>query len=701
MQNKKMVRMEKELGAKTLTLESGRVARRSDGAVLVQYGETIVLVTAVISSTTREEIDFVPLVVDYRERAYAAGKIPGGFFKREGRPSDGEILASRLIDRSIRPLLPRELRNEVQIIATVMSASESSQPPTLAIIGASSALAISGFPHTEAIGAVRVGMLRGEFVINPTDSELKESKLDIVVTGNKEGIIMVEGEAAKVEEEVVVKAFQEAHSHIKEIIQMEEEFASQVQRDKKDFPLPEIEEKLRKEIEEYAKDKIESIGADWTKEKKDGYLEKIREEVLTKFQSIYPDMEGDFLLILEDLKKKKMRQLIAQEGKRWDTRRLDEIRSINCEVGILPRVHGSGLFTRGRTQSLAVATLGTSADEQRINGLQREEISKRFMLHYNFPPFSTGEARFMRGPGRREIGHGFLAERALLPVLPPEDSFPYTIRLVSDVLESNGSSSMASVCAGSLCLMDAGVPTSEPVAGVGIGLVKEGGRAFILTDIQGLEDRFGDMDFKVAGTRSGITALQLDVKISGLSLEILKEALERAKEGRNFILGEMEKTIKSPRDQLSRYAPHITILALPQDKIGDVIGPGGRVIKGIIKETGAEVDIDDMEGKVTVSSADDESTKKAVGMIKGIIEDPEVGKVYLGKVKRVTDFGAFVEILPGKEGLVHVSELSDRFVKNASDVVKVGDEISVKVLNIDELGRLNLSKKKAQPTGER
>lgn len=701
MQNKKMVRMEKEIGAKALTLESGRVARRSDGAALVQYGETIVLVTAVISSTTREEADFVPLVVDYRERAYAAGKIPGGFFKREGRPSDGEILASRLIDRSIRPLLPRELRNEVQIIATVMSASESSQPPTLAIIGASSALAISGFPHTEAIGAVRVGMLRGEFVINPTDSELKESKLDLVVTGNKEGIIMVEGEAAKVEEEVAAKAFQEAHSHIKEIIKMEEEFISQVEKKKKDFPLPGIEEKPRKEIEEYAKDKIESIGADWTKEKKDGYLEKIHEEVLAKFQSVYPDMEGDFLLILEDLKKKKMRQLIVQEGKRWDTRRLDEIRSINCEVGILPRVHGSGLFTRGRTQSLTVATLGTSADEQRINGLQREEISKRFMLHYNFPPFSTGEARFLRGPGRREIGHGFLAERALLPVLPPEDSFPYTIRLVSDILESNGSSSMASVCAGSLCLMDAGVPISEPVAGVGIGLVKEGDGIFILTDIQGLEDRFGDMDFKVAGTRSGITALQLDVKISGLSLEILKEALERAKEGRNFILGEMERTIKSPRDQLSRYAPHITILALPQDKIGDVIGPGGRVIKGIIKETGAEVDIDDMEGKVTVSSADDESTKKAVGMIKGIIEDPKVGKVYLGKVKRVTDFGAFVEILPGKEGLVHVSELSDRFVKNASDVVKVGDEISVKVLNIDELGRLNLSKKKAQPTGER
>jgi len=522
-----------------------------------------------------------------------------------------------------------------------------------------------------------------------------------VVTGNKEGIIMVEGEAAKVEEEVVVKAFQEAHSHIKKIIQMEEEFTSQVQREKKGFPLREIEEKLRKEIEEYARNKIKSIGADWTKEKKDGYLEKIREEVLAKFQSTYPDMEGDFLLILEESKKKKMRQLIAQEGKRWDTRRLDEIRSINCEVGILPRVHGSGLFTRGRTQSLAVATLGTSADEQRINGLQREEISKRFMLHYNFPPFSTGEARFLRGPGRREIGHGFLAERALLPVLPPEDSFPYTIRLVSDVLESNGSSSMASVCAGSLCLMDAGVPISEPVAGVGIGLVKEGDRTFILTDIQGLEDRFGDMDFKVAGTRSGITALQLDVKISGLSLEILKEALERAKEGRNFILGEMEKTIKSPRDQLSQYAPHITILDLPQDKIGDVIGPGGRVIKGIIKETGAEVDIDDMEGKVTVSSVDDESTKKAVGMIKGIIEDPEVGKVYLGKVKRVTDFGAFVEILPGKEGLVHVSELSDTFVKNVSDVVKVGDEISVKVLNIDELGRLNLSKKKAQPTGER
>ncbi|TET27163.1 polyribonucleotide nucleotidyltransferase, partial [Candidatus Aerophobetes bacterium] len=408
-----------------------------------------------------------------------------------------------------------------------------------------------------------------------------------------------------------------------------------------------------------------------------------------------PDEERDFLVILEELKKEKMRQLIIGEEKRWDARGLDEIRPISCEVGILPRVHGSGLFTRGGTQSLVVATLGTSADEQRINGLQREEISKRFMFHYNFPPFSTGETRFLRGPGRREIGHGFLAERALLPILPPEEAFPYTIRLVSDILESNGSSSMASVCAGSLCLMDAGVPISEPIAGIGIGLIKEGDKTVILTDIQGLEDRLGDMDFKVAGTRTGITAVQLDIKISGVSLEILKEALQKAKRGRNFILEEMEKTIKSPRDQLSRHAPHIAILSIPQDKIGNIIGPGGKVIKGIIKETGAEVEIDDVESKVTISSLDRESTKKAVDMIKQIIQDPKVGEVYLGKVKKVTDFGAFVEILPGREGLVHVSELSDQFVKNVSDVIKVGDEISVRLIDIDELGRLNLSKKKA------
>ena len=694
MQDKKIVE-EKEIGGRTLVLEAGRVARKSDGAVLVQYEETIVLVTAVISSTTREEADFVPLTVEYRERAYAAGKIPGGFFKREGRPSDGEILASRLIDRSIRPLLPKELRNEVQIIATVLSASESSQPPALAIVGASSALSISGFPRIQPIGAVRVGTSKGEFIINPTDSQLKESELNLVVAGNKEGIMMVEGEARKVEEEVILRAFQEAHSYIKGIIQMEEKLISRAEKRKKEFPGHEIEEKIRKEIEEYAKDKIESIEADWTKEKKDRYLEKIHEEVLAKFLPAYPDSERDFLVILEELKRKKMRRLIIQEGKRWDARGLDEIRPISCEVGILPRVHGSGLFTRGGTQSLSVATLGTSADEQRVNGLQREEISKRFMFHYNFPPFSTGEARFLRGPGRREIGHGFLAERALAPILPPEDSFPYTIRLVSDILESNGSSSMASVCAGSLCLMDAGVPISEPVAGIAIGLTKEGDKTVILTDIQGLEDRLGDMDLKVAGTRSGITALQLDIKISGLSLEILKEALEKAKRARNFVLEEMEKTIKSPRDQLSPYAPHIAILPVPQDKIGDIIGPGGRVIKGIIKETGAEVDIDDMEGKVTVSSLDEGNTKKAVIMIKQIIEEPKVGEVYLGKVKKVTDFGAFVEITPGREGLVHISELSDRFVKNVSDVIKVGDEIWVKVINIDELGRLNLSKKKA------
>ena len=689
-----MVKIEEEFAGKKISMQTGKVATKSDGAIWLQYGENIVLVTCVVSSNVCEEIDFVPLTVDYREKAYAAGKIPGGFFKREGKPYDEEILSSRLIDRSIRPLFPRGFRNETQIIATVLSASESNQPPVLCITGASLSLFLSSSSFPKLVAAVRIGKINEEFVINPTDKELKMSTLNLVVTGDKEGIIMVEGEARKIEESVIMEALKKAHSSIKKLIEIEEKFISLASGEKKEVPLYQLEGGMKEKIENFVKDKIWMIQSNWSQQKKDTYLEKIKQETLTKFLPHYPEGEKDILFILDELKRRRMREVVVLEGKRWDGREIDEIRPISCEVGILPRVHGSGLFTRGETQSLVVATLGTSADEQIVNGLQKGEITKRFMFHYNFPPFSTGEVRFLRSPGRREIGHGFLAERALFPVLPDNQSFPYTIRLVSDILESNGSSSMASVCGGSLCLMDAGVPITDAVAGVAMGLIKEKGRAVILTDIQGIEDHLGDMDFKIAGTREAVTALQLDIKISGIDFSILEEALIKGKKARCWILDKMEKVIRKPREKLSTYAPRIATISIPLDKIGEIIGPGGRVIKKIIQETGAQIDIDDTEGKVTISSDSEGATKKALHTIKGIIEGPKVGQIYLGKVKRVTDFGAFVEIFPGKEGLVHISELSDEFVKNVSDVVKVGDELLVRLIGIDGMGRLNLSRRK-------
>jgi len=667
MKEDNVTKIEKEINGKILRLETGRVAKRSSGSVIVHYGDTIVLVTAVLSPLVREEMDFLPLMVDYQEKAYAVGKIPGGFFKREGKPSDEEILSSRLIDRSVRPLFPKGFQNEVQIIATVLSASESNQPPVLSIIGASVALCISGLP-IKPIAGIRIGKIGDRFLINPTDKELEESQVNLVVAGSEDGLIMVEGSANKAREKIVLEALQEAHSHIRSIIQMEKEFISRAGRKEIEFSVRQVEEELRKKVIECARDEIEAIEEGWSEEEKESYLEALKEKVLEKLLPDYPEKERDILEVLDELKKKKMRELILQKGKRWDGRGIDEIRPISCEVAILPRTHGSALFTRGGTQALVVTTLGTSADEQMIDGLQKEEVFKKFMFHYNFPPFST-------------------------------DSFPYTIRLVSDILESNGSSSMASVCGGSLCLMDAGVPISEHVSGVGMGLVKEEDKAIILTDIQGLEDHLGDMDFKVAGTRETITALQLDIKISGVSLEILEEALIKARRARGFILQKMEEVIRRPRPNISSYAPHIAILPIPMEKIGELIGPGGKVIKKIIKESGAKIEIDDMEGKVTVSSEDERGVKLALKMIKGITEEPKVGQVYLAEVKKVTDFGAFVEIMPGKEGLVHISELSNKFVKNVSEVVKVGDKIHVKLIGIDALGRLNFSKKKAEQGG--
>lgn len=688
-----MYKIEGEVGGKKLILESGKVAKKSSGAIWARYGENIVLVTAVISSNVREEASFVPLTVDYREKAYAAGKIPGGFFKREGKPSDEEILSSRLIDRSVRPLFPDRFRNETQIIANVLSASESNQPSILGITGASLALALSDKIMSRLVAGVRVARTREEFIINPTDKQLDEGELNLVVTGDKEGIIMVEGEAKEVQESIVLQALRRAHQEIKKIIGMEEEFLSLIEERESVVCVSQIDERLKEEVASFLAPKIENIKAEWSKEEKDEYLKGVKEELIQKFLPSYPEKEGDLLDILEEFKKKKLRETVASKGIRWDGRGVDDIRKISCEVGILPRVHGSSLFTRGDTQALVVTTLGTSADEQIIDGLQTEEITKRFMFHYNFPPFSTGEARRMGSPGRREIGHGFLAERALAAVLPPEDTFPYTIRLVSDILESNGSSSMASACGGSLALMDAGVPISEAIAGVAIGLIKENGKNILLTDIQGIEDHLGDMDFKVAGTRDAVTALQLDIKTDKVDFETLAKALEKAKSARKIILEEMTRIIKTPRETLSTHAPRIATLPIPLDKISEVIGPGGRVIKKIIQETGAKIDIDDIEGKATVSSMDEETTNKALNMIKEIVKEPQVGDVYLGKVKKITNFGAFVEISPGKEGLVHISELSNRYVKNVSEVVNLGDEILVKLIGIDEMGRLNLSKK--------
>lgn len=689
-----MYRLESEIAGKKLIIETGKVAKKSSGAVWLQYGENIVLVTAVISPTIREEMAFVPLTVDYREKAYAAGKIPGGFFKREGKPSDEEVLCSRLIDRSIRPLFPKGFRNETQIIATVLSASESNQPSILGITGASLALLLANSSVIKPVAGVRIVKVGEKFIVNPTDKELEQSSLDLIVAGRTDGITMVEGQAGEISEPCIMEALKEAHSVIKTIIQLEEKILSEVPSKQVPVSLYEVDEELRKKVVDFAAPRVEEITSQWSKEEKEEHLKKIEEELFQKFLPEYPEKEYDLLSVLEDLKRRKLRDMVLLEGKRWDGRGVDEIRPISCEVGILPRVHGSALFTRGETQCLVVATLGTSADEQIIDGLQKEETTKRFMFHYNFSPFSTGETRRLSAPGRREIGHGFLAERALIAVLPDERSFPYTVRVVSDILESNGSSSMASVCGGSLCLMDAGVPISKAVAGVGIGLISENGKNVILTDIQGIEDHLGDMDFKIAGTKDGVTAIQLDIKNEGVDFDILREALAKAKMAREIVLDKMSKTIAKPRETLSKHAPRITTFFVPRDKIGEIIGPGGRTIKKIIQEVGVQIDIDDVEGRVIISSMSEEATKKATKIIKEIVRELKVGQIYLGKVKRVTDFGAFVEISPGKEGLVHISELSDKYVKNVSDVVHPGDEILVKLIGIDELGRLNLSKKR-------
>ena len=684
-------RLQIELGGKTLMVETGKVAKQAQGAAVVRLGDTVILATEVEAKQIDEEKDFFPLLVDYREKAYAAGKIPGGFFKREGRPSEKETVSARLIDRTLRPLFPEGYFEEVQVMVMVLSSDQENDADVPGLIGASVALSVSEIPFYHPVGAVRVGRLGGEFVANPTFSELEESDINLVVAGTKDSVNMVEGECREISEGDLLSALEFGHEKIKLIVGLQEELRAKVGK-----PKPEVEPPLRNSelveaVTALGLEKIKEVNRTSDKlgrqEKLDNLLDSVTLDLLEKF----PESEKEIKSILQELEKKDMRQMILNEGKRTDGRDIDQVRPITCEVGILPRTHGSALFTRGQTQSLSVATLGTKIDEQRVDDLEGES-TKSYMLHYNFPPFSVGEVRFIRGPGRREIGHGALAERAIQPVIPGEEIFPYTVRIVSDILESNGSSSMATVCGGTLCLMDAGVPIKAPVAGIAMGLIKEEDKHAVLTDILGLEDHLGDMDFKVTGTREGITAFQMDVKISGVDLTLLEEALTGAKEARSHILDIMEQTIAKPRPELSAYAPRIIILKVKPEKIGEIIGPGGKMIRSIIEQTGAKIDIED-DGSVFIASVDQKAGEAAHQIILRLIEEPEIGKEYSGKVKRITTFGAFVEILPGQDGLVHISELDTHRIDKVEDVLSVGDEIKVKIIGIDAEGKIRLSRK--------
>jgi len=682
------------LNGKVINIETGKIAKQSAGSIVVSCEGTIVLVTANSSKEPREGIDFFPLMVDYEEKFYAAGKIPGGFFKREGRPSKNAILTSRLIDRPLRPLFPDEYRNDVQIIATVLSYDQKNSPDILAIIGASAALWISDIPFQGPIGAVRIGLIENEFIVNPGPEELDNSELDLIIAGTKDSIIMMEGEAKEVSEENVLKAIGIAQEAIKTIIEGQEKLAdilgkSNIKEEKQYSETAELEDNFRKEIKNLYGKEIKKSMCITEKKERENTLKNISNQIIEKLS-----VEGDNLSLLknayDEVYKETVRNLIMEEKIRVDGRKLDEIRPISCETGVLPRVHGSALFTRGETQALVITTLGTVKDKQFIDTLE-DDTSERFYLHYNFPPFSVGEVRPRRGQSRREIGHGSLAEMALKAVIPPEEKFPYTIRIVSEILESNGSSSMASVCGGSLSLFDAGVPIEKPVAGVAMGLVKEDEKVEILTDILGLEDHYGDMDFKATGTDQGITAIQMDLKIAGVSKDTMQDVLQRSKEARLFILDEMNKTMSKPKEELSDYAPKILLINVDPSKIGMVIGPGGKNIKKIIEITGASVDIKD-DGEVFIAAIDGKTLKQAQKMIEDLVREAKVGETYEGRVSRTTNFGAFVEIFPGKEGLVHISKLSHERIRRVEDVVRVNDSILVKCIGIDDQGRVDLRK---------
>ncbi len=687
--------VEFELNGKKFVIATGKFAKQADGAVTVRYADTIVLVTACASPRPEEGADFFPLTVEYREKAYAAGKIPGGFFKRESKPSEKEILSSRLIDRPIRPLFPDGYYHEVQIIATVISSGEEDSD-VLGIVGASAALCLSSIPYTIPIAGVRVARVNGQFIINPTFAEVEQSDLDLVVAGSKDSIVMVEGGAAEVGEAVLLAALKTGHAAIRQMIALQENLISKVQKPKKPIPAVEKNENFEKKVRDLGQARIDGINRIPDKDERATQLEKLIEEIKGLLKEEFPEQEKSIGRVIEEIERVDLRDKIRKEGRRVDGRKLEDIRTITCEAGVLPRTHGSALFTRGQTQSLGIVTLGTKLDEQKIDSLEGNSY-KTYYLHYNFPPFSTGEVKFIRGLGRREVGHGHLAERALVSVLPSPELFPYTIRVVSEILESNGSSSMASVCSGSLSLMDAGVPISRAVAGIAMGLIKEGNEYFVLSDILGVEDHLGDMDFKVAGTAVGITSFQMDIKIQGISFEIFEKALNQAQQGRLAILDIMNQAIQQAKP-LSPLAPRILSTQVPVDKIRDVIGTGGKVIRNIQEVSGATINIED-DGRIQIYAIKMESAEKAKRMIEEIIAEPEVGRIYEGTVKGIQVFGAFVEILPGREGLLHISELHHSRVNRVEDVVKIGDRVKVKVIEVDKLGKVRLSKKQVEVHG--
>jgi len=682
-----------EVRGKELSLKTGKMARQADGSVLAQFGDTVVLATAVSSKTPREGIDFFPLTIDYLEKTYAAGKIPGGFFKREGRPTEKEVLTSRLIDRPCRPLFPKGFSCETQGIVNVLSYGDENIADVMGITTMSAALHISDIPFNGPVGAVRIGRVMGSFVINPDLREIEECDMNLVVAGTEDAVAMVEGSAQEMSETDLLEAIDLAHAEIKRLCKLQHEFRAKAGKEKRTFVVPVKDEELKKKVNELVLDKIKESITIPDKMRRQAALDADLKEIISQINTDESDRSKEIAAIFDDIEKGLVRGMILNDNMRADGRKPDQIRPISSEVGILPRTHGSSLFIRGETQCLAVVTLGTTDDEQRIDSLEGE-TSKSFMLHYNFPPFSVGEVKPLRSPGRREIGHGILAERSLKAVMPSKADFPYTVRIVSDILESNGSSSMATVCGGTLALMDAGVPIKAPVAGIAMGLIKEGEQVVVLTDILGLEDHLGDMDFKVTGTENGICAFQMDTKIGGISRSIMERALEQARQGRLHILGKIRETLTEPRLQMSMHAPRIYTMQIRTEKIREVIGTGGKVIRGIIEQTGVKINIDD-SGLINIAASDGEAAQKAIDIINGIIAEAEIGKIYNGKVKRIMDFGAFVEILPGTEGLVHISQLDDQRVAKVTDVCAEGDEFPVKVIEIDKMGKIRLSRKEA------
>jgi len=687
-------KLEIEFAGRPLSLETGRLAKQSHGSVLAQYGETIVLATVVSAYQSRDKIDFLPLTVDYQERTFAAGKIPGGFFKREGRPSEKEILTSRLIDRSMRPLFPKGYDKETQIVVTVLSADRDNDPDMLSLIATSAALEVSDVPHNGPVAAVRMGRIDGRLVVNPRLGELEQSDISMVVAAMPDSIVMLEGGAEIVDEEAVLEALFTAHEEMRPVFELQTELRRLAGKSKREFKAKQLDAELLGAVKDRMASDLEAALKISGKKERNTAVYALSDRVVEELAPRFTDRAGELAEACDKVLRDRVRRVILEQDRRIDDRSSTEIRPISAQAQVLPRTHGSAIFTRGETQALATVTLGTSSDEQKIDALLGERY-KKFMLHYNFPPFSTGEVKFLRGPSRREIGHGALAERALAPVLPSEEDFPYTIRVVSEVLESNGSSSMATVCGGSLALFDAGVPVKAAVAGIAMGLVKEGEQVRVLTDILGDEDHLGDMDFKVAGTAEGITAIQMDNKVGGVTRDVMRQALHQARDARLFVLGVMQKALETPRKEVSAYAPRIVTLHIKPDKIRDVIGPGGKVIRGLVEETGCKIDIED-DGTVRIASADNIAMEKAISAIQAITAEPEIGRIYRGKVRKIVEFGAFVEIMPGTDGLLHISQLSAQRVRKVEDVVHEGDEVMVKVLDVDRSGKIRLSLREAQ-----